>query len=172
MKKKIKAKKKTVKKVVKKAVKKKSKVKLKAKPKAKLKSAIKLKVAGQIEHFFGHILVAAMKLKNPLAVGDVIHVKGHTTDFVQRIDSMQIDHASVQKAKKGQDVGFKVKDKVRAGDTVFFAAKESVLPKVMGQQTLIPTVSTPILKPMIAPIIAKPQSKPTGGYESKKFLSF
>lgn len=171
MKKKISPKKKTLKKTakkaVKKAIKKSLKTKIKAKPKAKAKgktkSAIKLKLAGKIEHFFGHILVAAMKLKNPLAVGDVVNIKGHTTDFIQKIESMQIDHAPVQKAQKGQDVGFKVKEKVRAGDMVFFAPKEVVAPKASIQQPLLPTVT---------PLAPKPQSKIVGGYDGKKFLSF
>ena len=84
------------------------------------------KVIGRIEHFFGKISVAALKLKSPLKVGDVIHIKGHTTGFTQKIDSMQIEHRDVAAAKKGQDVGFKVRDKVREGDTVFLGPEEKV----------------------------------------------
>ena len=54
----------------------------------------------------------------------MIHVKGHTTDFVQRVDSIQSNHNSLPMAKKGVEVGIKVKGKCREGDTVFLAAKE------------------------------------------------
>ena len=49
------------------------------------------KVLGMIDHYFGKIGVAAIKMKAPVKVGDVIHIKGHTTDFVQRVDSIQIE---------------------------------------------------------------------------------
>ncbi len=75
---------------------------------------------GQIEHYFGHIGVAAIKIKKgSLKVNDTVRIKGHTTDFTQQIDSMQIEHESVQEAKKGADIGIKVKEKVRVGDVVF-----------------------------------------------------
>jgi len=52
-------------------------------------------------------------------VGDKIHIKGHSTDFEQSVDSMQVGHASVQKAGPGTDVGIKVKEKVHEKDMVF-----------------------------------------------------
>ena len=54
-----------------------------------------------------------------LRVGDKILIKGHTTNFEQIIDSMQIEHKSVDKAEKGQSVGIKVKDRVRPNDVVY-----------------------------------------------------
>jgi len=87
----------------------------------KAKNELGEKYIGNIEHFFGHISVAAMKVKSPLGVGDTIHVMGPHNDFYQRIDSMQIDHKDVPMAKKGQDVGFKIKQKVRVTDKVFLA---------------------------------------------------
>jgi len=75
---------------------------------------------GVITHFFGNIGVAVIKLKQgELASGDTIHIKGHSTDFVQKIDSIQIDHKPVPKVKKGDDFGVKVKDKCREGDIVY-----------------------------------------------------
>jgi translation initiation factor IF-2 len=47
-----------------------------------------------------------------------IHFKGATTDFIQKIDSMQYDHQPISAAKKGQEVGIKVNEKVREGDEV------------------------------------------------------
>ncbi len=80
---------------------------------------VKEKKVGIVEHYFGKIGVAAIKIKGEMKVGDIIHIKGHTTDFDQTVDSMQIEHESVQKVKKGDDVGIKVKDHVREGDVVF-----------------------------------------------------
>ena len=54
-----------------------------------------------------------------LAVGDKIHIKGHTTDFEQEVNSIQIEHAPVEKAEKGQTIGLKVNEKAREGDEVY-----------------------------------------------------
>ena len=75
---------------------------------------------GQVSHYFGKIQVAAIELsEGELSVGDTIHVKGHTSDFTQTIDSMQIDNAEVTKAGKGKSVGIRVAEHARVGDTVF-----------------------------------------------------
>jgi translation elongation factor EF-1alpha len=74
---------------------------------------------GKVTHYFGQIGVAAVQLTGPLAVGDQIHVKGHTTDFSQTIDSLEIEHQKVSQAGPGDDVAFKVSDKARTGDQVF-----------------------------------------------------
>jgi hypothetical protein len=78
------------------------------------------KEIGYVTHYFGHLSVAVIKLsKGDLSVGETIHVKGHTSDLIQAIDSMQVDHKPVQKAKPKDDFAIKIKDKVREGDTVF-----------------------------------------------------
>lgn len=74
---------------------------------------------GRITHYFDNIGVAVVKLAKELKVGDTIRVKGATTDFKQKIDSMQVEHKSVNKAKKGEAIGLKVKDKVRPNDAVY-----------------------------------------------------
>ena len=75
---------------------------------------------GEVTHFFPHVKAAVIKLKkNSLTVGDSIYVKGHTTDFEQKIKSIQMNHAPVEKASKGQEIGLKVKSKVRHGDKVY-----------------------------------------------------
>jgi putative protease len=85
----------------------------------KEKKAPKEKKIGVVAHYFGKIMVAAIKMKAGMNVGDIIHIKGHTTDFEQTVDSIQIEHESVQAVKKGDDIGIKVKDHVREGDEVF-----------------------------------------------------
>jgi translation initiation factor IF-2 len=75
---------------------------------------------GEVIHFFGNILVAVIKIKkDDISVGDTLHIKGHSTDFIQPVDSLQIDHKPVQTVKKGDDFGIKVKDKCREGDLVY-----------------------------------------------------
>jgi translation elongation factor EF-1alpha len=54
-----------------------------------------------------------------LNVGDNIHIKGGTTDFEQKVESMQIEHENIDKAKKGDVIGLRVKEKVREGDEVY-----------------------------------------------------
>ena len=75
---------------------------------------------GIIEHFFTNVGVAAIKITNgELKIGDIIHIVGAHTDFKQKIDSMQIDRNSVESVKAGDDVGIKVKDRVREHDVVY-----------------------------------------------------
>ena len=74
---------------------------------------------GQITHYFDHLSVAALELTEPLRVGDMIHILGHSTDFQQKVTSLQIEHQSVDEAKPGDDVGIKVIQKVHAHDKVF-----------------------------------------------------
>ena len=74
---------------------------------------------GRVSSYFARIGVAAIELTGELSVGDTIHIKGHTTDFTQEVESMQIEHQSVEKAEAGQGIGIKVKEKARAGDTVY-----------------------------------------------------
>jgi translation elongation factor EF-1alpha len=75
---------------------------------------------GIIEKYFGKIGVAAIKITSgELKVGDKIHIKGHSTDFEQTVDSMQVEHLTVETARPGTDVGIRVKEKVHEKDTVF-----------------------------------------------------
>jgi putative protease len=74
---------------------------------------------GKITHYYGHIGVSLVELTDSLKVGDTIHIKGHSEDFTQNVDSMQIEHASVNEAKSGDVVGLKVLQKVHPQDKVF-----------------------------------------------------
>ena len=59
-----------------------------------------------------------------LHLGDKIHVKGHTTDFVQTVDSMQVDHEPVESAASGQEVAIGISDRVRVKDKVYRVTEE------------------------------------------------
>jgi len=75
---------------------------------------------GKVTHYFSKIGVAAVEITHDvLRVGDTIHVKGHTSDFTQKIDSMQLDNQQVQAATVGQGVGFKVASHARQHDVVY-----------------------------------------------------
>ena len=76
-------------------------------------------LVGKVTHYFGNIGVAAVQLTGTLVVGDQIHIKGHTTDFSQTVDSLEVEHQKVSKAGPGDDVAFKITDKARTGDQVF-----------------------------------------------------
>lgn len=74
---------------------------------------------GHVTHYFSHLSVAAVSLEQPLAVGDRIHFSGHTTNLVQTVESMEVDHQSVERAGPGDDVAIRVDDHVRDHDLVF-----------------------------------------------------
>ena len=80
---------------------------------------MKEKPIGRVESYFSGVGVAAIKLDAPLKKGDKIHIKGHTTDFEQKVGSMQIDRKDIKEAKKGDSIGIKIDDKVRPNDVVY-----------------------------------------------------
>ncbi|MBL7184544.1 MAG: hypothetical protein ISS50_08880 [Anaerolineae bacterium] len=77
------------------------------------------KKVGEVTHYWGKIAVAGIKLTSTLSQGDTIRIKGATTDFEQTVGSMQIEHQNIETAKRGQEIGLKVGEKVRRGDTVY-----------------------------------------------------
>jgi putative protease len=74
---------------------------------------------GAVTHYFSHISVAGIRLTAPLRVGDRIHIHGHTTDLVQAVSSMEVEHAKVEEAGPGDDVALQVDDHVRDHDLIF-----------------------------------------------------
>jgi len=77
------------------------------------------KEIGKITHYFGHLGVGIIELQDSLKIGESIHVKGHSEDFTQQVDSIQIEHADVPEAKAGDVIGIKVAQKVHPHDKVF-----------------------------------------------------
>lgn len=77
------------------------------------------KLIGKVTHYFGNVGVAVLNLSGTLKVGDEIRLLGHGADFSQSVDSMQVDHQQIDSAKKGDDVGMKVSEKVKPGTQVF-----------------------------------------------------
>lgn len=78
------------------------------------------KLIGKITHFFKKINVAVLEITDDeLVIGDTIHIKGHTSDFTQKISSMQVEHQLIEKAKKGDNIGLKVENPVHEHDEVY-----------------------------------------------------
>lgn len=85
-----------------------------------VKEALAAFPAAEVTHYFPKVDVAVLKIKvGAIRIGDELQFKGHTTDFSQKVVSMQIDHKPISLAQKGDDLGLKVKDRVRAGDLVY-----------------------------------------------------
>ncbi|HDD46318.1 MAG TPA: translation elongation factor-like protein [Candidatus Aenigmarchaeota archaeon] len=77
------------------------------------------KVVGKVTHYFNKIGVAVVELTDEIKKGDKISIEGKRTNFVQTVDSMQIEHNPIESAKSGQAIGLKVDDVVREGDIVY-----------------------------------------------------
>lgn len=77
------------------------------------------KEIGKVTHYFDHLSVVIVELSDELKKGDKIHVKGHTTDFEEAADSIQINKVEVEEAKAGDVIGLKVTEEAREGDRVY-----------------------------------------------------
>jgi hypothetical protein len=74
---------------------------------------------GKVTDYFARPVVAAVKLVAGIKVGETLHIKGHTTDLTQVVNSMQINNVSITEAKAGDEIGIKVNEPVRKGDDVY-----------------------------------------------------
>ena len=74
---------------------------------------------GYVTHYFNKINVAVLSIEDGLKVGDTIHILGHTTDFTQKVTSLQIEHKNVDSVKPGDDFAIKVIEQVRNHDVVY-----------------------------------------------------
>jgi len=111
--------KKAKKKVVKRKAKETQKVKAKKK-KTSIPEGASLEEIGIVTHYFPHVEAAVVKMtKSSLSLGDTIILKGHTTDFKEKVNSIQLDRVPITSASIGQEIGLKVKKKVRDRDVVY-----------------------------------------------------
>jgi translation elongation factor EF-Tu-like GTPase len=75
---------------------------------------------GIVTHYFTHLSVAIVQLDSGmLREGDVVHIKGHTSDFKQRIESMEVEHVHVSEVLAGQSFGLRVKEHAREHDVIY-----------------------------------------------------
>ncbi len=83
-------------------------------------AALNMVKVGEVTHYFPHVKAAALLvLKDSIKIGDEIYLKGHTTDFKEKIVSIQLDRAPIEEGRKGQEIGLLVKKRVRIGDSVY-----------------------------------------------------
>ena len=78
-----------------------------------------MEAIGHVNGFFAHPSVAIVILTAPLNVGDVVYVKGQTTDFQQRVESMQLERQPIQQAQTGQSIGLQVSQRCRKHDVIY-----------------------------------------------------
>ena len=81
-------------------------------------------LVGKVTRYYSRIGVAAITLEAPLSIGDSIHLLGHTTDFDQTVESMELDNRQVIASDAGDEIAIKVPQKVRVGDNVCIQARE------------------------------------------------
>ena len=77
------------------------------------------KEIGTVMSYYTNISVAAIRLTGALKINDQVRIKGNTTDFTQKIASLQINRKEVKSAKKGDEIGIKVIDRVRPNDRIY-----------------------------------------------------
>jgi translation elongation factor EF-1alpha len=82
------------------------------------------KMIGEVTHFYNRIGVAVLDLTGSLQLGDQVHFLGRSTDFQQKVESMQIEHEDISEAGAGQEIALKVERRVRRHDRVFKIAEE------------------------------------------------
>jgi hypothetical protein len=90
-------------------------------PRRSTQSASREQRIGVVTHYYSHLSVATMRLEpgTTLHVGDVIHIHGHTTDFTQRVESLEVDHAPVSEVGPNDDFALKMIEHARDHDAVF-----------------------------------------------------
>ena len=78
------------------------------------------KKVGEVFHFYTKIGVAAIRVTDDgIAIGDTVQIQGPSTNLEQTVEALQIEHALVARAGPGQEVGMKVRDRVREKDFVY-----------------------------------------------------
>ena len=78
------------------------------------------KELGRVTHFFAKINVAVLEItQGKLRIGETIHIKGHTTELYQKVESMESEHVAVEEAGVGTQIGLKVQGPVRPNDRVY-----------------------------------------------------
>ena len=101
------------------------------KPRAKVKLSVipppNSVLLGRVEDYYAQIQVIALTLEQPVQTGDRVNVLGHTTNIEQTVDSIQIDHQSVNEARAKDAVGIKVNTRARHGDYVFKLIRQPAL---------------------------------------------
>lgn len=83
---------------------------------------------GKVTHYYSHLCVAVLTLEGGLKLGDKVHFFGHSTDFAQRVTSMEVEHHAVLWVKPGDNVAVKVVQPVHDHDKVYRIVEEELEP--------------------------------------------
>ncbi len=83
---------------------------------------------GRVTHYYNHLNVAVLRLTGNLKLGDKIRILGHSTDIIERVASMEIQHHPVVWVKPGDDVALKVVEPVHEHDIVYRITEEVLEP--------------------------------------------
>lgn len=75
-------------------------------------------LVGTVSHYYDKLKVAGIDLSDKLNVGDTVRILGHTSDFIQIVDSIQVEHEAVASARPGEPIGIKVNERTRVHDKV------------------------------------------------------
>jgi hypothetical protein len=88
---------------------------------------------GVVTHYYTHLSVATIRLESgTVRVGDQIHIRGHTTDFSQKVESLEVDHAPVTEVEPNADFGLKVVQHAREHDVVFKVSSQHMVWSDLG----------------------------------------
>lgn len=77
------------------------------------------KLVGKITHFYPKVVVAVVKVKGTIKIGNKLKFKKGAEEFEQTVESMQINYKDIKSAKKGQEIGLKVNQKIKEGWEVY-----------------------------------------------------
>lgn len=81
---------------------------------------------GKVIHYYNHLGVAVLELVEELKLGDKVHFVGISTDFVQRVTFMEVDHHTVLWVKPGDNMAIKVFKPVHVHDVVYRVVEEEM----------------------------------------------
>ena len=80
---------------------------------------------GVVTHYFDHPHVAVVSITaGEIKLGDTLHFRGHTTEFAEPVDSMEMDHGAVERAGAGEEVAIRVVGRTRKQDKVFLVTPD------------------------------------------------
>ena len=75
---------------------------------------------GVVVKFFAKPGVAAIEVTDgTIKQGDTLKYKGHTTDFTEKVGSIELDNQPIEEAKVGDLIGVKIKERVRENDLIY-----------------------------------------------------
>jgi translation elongation factor EF-1alpha len=83
-------------------------------------------LVGTVSHYYDKLKVAGVDLSGKLQVGDTVHILGHTSDFTQIVDSIQVEHEAVVSALPGEPIAIKVSERTRVHDKVLVVTPDGL----------------------------------------------